>query len=106
MNSHYGVFCRYTDEAFYYFATSTDGQAVIYRREQNGELTVLTAQDISDLPFDYSEAADTRLLAVCHEDNLTLYINGDLVTQVVDDALYQKAILVWQPVLEPKAVWD
>jgi len=87
-DSHFGVLCRHADvDNFYYFAISADGYYAIFRRVGGGDLEVLTG-DGSGMIF--SSAIRTggqanRVLAVCQGDELSLYVNGELLETVTDD---------------------
>jgi hypothetical protein len=87
-SGHFGVLCRYVDEGnFYYFGVSTDGYYAIFRRVDGADLQVLTGDGSGMVP---SPAIKTggqtnRVLAVCHEDELSLYVNGELLETITDD---------------------
>jgi len=86
--SHFGVLCRHVDvDNFYYFGISADGYYAIFRRAGGGDLELLTGGGSGMVP---SSAIRTggqinRILAVCHEDELSLYVNGELLEAVTDD---------------------
>jgi hypothetical protein len=88
-DSHFGVICRYVDVGnFYYFGISADGYYAIFRRVDGGDLEVLTGDGGGMIP---SPAIRTggqtnRILVVCDEDELSLYVNGELLETVTDDA--------------------
>lgn len=87
-DGHFGVLCRYVDvDNFYYFSISADGYYAIFRRVDGGGLEVLTGDGSGMIP---SPAIRTggqtnRILAVCDEDDLSLYVNGELLEAVTDD---------------------
>lgn len=86
-DNHYGVFCRYTDGQFYYFAISTDGYYAIFLRDENGNLLPLTGQAMLRSSLIRTDGNENRLAAVCEGTRLTLYINGEQAAQVEDETL-------------------
>jgi hypothetical protein len=87
---HFGVVCRYADEGnFYYFAISPDGYYGVFRRIDGGELEPLTGGGIGMLPSSAIEVKGpvNTITAICREDELSLYVNGEWVDTVSDDAL-------------------
>jgi len=90
--SHFGVLCRCVDvDNFYYFAISADGYYAIFRRVDGGDLEILTGDGngmVPSLAIRTGEQAN-RILAVCQEDELSLYVNGELLEMVTDDAHVQ-----------------
>ncbi len=86
-DNHYGVFCRYTDGQFYYFAISTDGYYAIFLRDENGNLLPLTGQAMLRSSLIRTDGNENRLVAVCEGTRLTLYINGEQAAQVEDETL-------------------
>lgn len=86
-DNHYGVFCRYTEGQFYYFAISTDGYYAIFRRSEGGDLIPLTGQAMLRSPLVHTDGSDNRLLAVCKGTELTFFINGDQAVRISDDVL-------------------
>ncbi len=88
-DGHFGVLCRYVDEDnFYYFAISADGYYGIFRRENGGELSAITGDGAGML---HSSAIRTggqtnNIQAVCQGNDLSLYVNGELLEAVSDDA--------------------
>jgi hypothetical protein len=91
-DGHFGVFCRHTDENnFYYFAISADGYYAIFRRENGGDVQVIT-ENIEGMVF--SPVINTggqvnRIQAECRGDELSLYVNGKLLETVTDNAISQ-----------------
>ena len=87
-DSHFGVLCRHVDvENFYYFAISADGYYAIFRRVDGGDLEILTGDGngmAPSLAIRTGEQAN-RILAVCQGDELSLYVNGELLEAVSDD---------------------
>lgn len=86
-DNHYGVFCRYTEGQFYYFAISTDGYYAIFRRNADGELLPLTGAAMLRSPLIRVDGSENRLSAVCEGTRLSFYINGEQAAQVKDDVL-------------------
>lgn len=86
-DNHYGVFCRYTEGEFYYFAISTDGYYAIFRRDAEGELRPLTGASMLRSPLIRVDGSENRIRAVCEGMQLSLYINGEQAAQVEDDTL-------------------
>jgi hypothetical protein len=88
-DSHFGLLCRHVDlGSFYYFAISADGSYAIFRREDGGDLEILTADGRGMVP---SAAVRTggelnHVRAVCEGSELSLYVNDELVDTVTDDA--------------------
>ncbi|MCK4472809.1 MAG: hypothetical protein KAW49_13595, partial [Anaerolineae bacterium] len=72
---------------FYYFAISADGYYAIFRRVDGGDLEILTGDGSGMAPslaIRTGEQAN-RILAVCQGDELSLYVNGELLEAVTDD---------------------
>jgi len=86
-DNHYGVFCRYTEGEFYYFAISSDGYYAIFRRNADGVLQPLTGTAMLRSPSIHRDGSENRIRAVCKGSQLRLYINGEQVAQVEDDTL-------------------
>ncbi len=86
--SHFGVLCRCVDlDNFYYFAISADGYYAIFRRVDGGDLEILTGDGngmAPSLAIRTGEQAN-HILAVCQGDELSLYVNGELLETVTDD---------------------
>jgi len=87
-DGHFGALCRHVDvDNFYYFAISADGYYAIFRRAGGGDLETLTGDGSGMAP---SSAIRTggqvnRVVAVCQGNELSLYINGELLETVTDD---------------------
>jgi hypothetical protein len=87
-DGHFGVLCRHADvDNFYYFAISADGYYAIFRRVDGGDLKVLTGDGSGMVP---SSAIKTgkqtnSITAVCQGDELSLYVNDELLEIVTDD---------------------
>lgn len=87
--SHFGLICRHEDwKNFYYFAISADGYYAIFRRQDGADLEVLTAggSGMTFSPAIRTGEQTNRIVAVCQEDELSLYVNGQLLETVTDDA--------------------
>ena len=87
-NSHFGVMCRHADlDNFYYFAISADGYYAIFRRVDGGDMEILTG-DGGQMPHSAvikTGEEDNHLSAVCQGDELSLYVNAQLLETVTDD---------------------
>jgi hypothetical protein len=87
-DNHFGVICRYrSPDDFYYLAISSDGFHAIFRRQDGGDLKPLNDEGA----MLFSPAIKTgnepnRIRALCHEDELTLFVNGELLDSITDDA--------------------
>lgn len=87
VDNHYGVFCRYTEGEFYYFAISADGYYAIFRRDADGVLQPLTGTAMLRSTLIRLDGSENRIRAVCRGTQLRLYINGEQAAQVEDDTL-------------------
>ncbi|MCP4538139.1 MAG: hypothetical protein GY832_13440 [Chloroflexi bacterium] len=88
-DGHFGVLCRYVDEDnFYYFAISADGYYGIFRRENGGNLQALVGDGKGMLssPVIQTGGRTNTIRAVCHGNDLSLYVNDELLERVSDDA--------------------
>ena len=87
-DNHFGVLCRHMDvDNFYYFAISADGYYAIFRRAGSGDLDILTGDGsgmISSSAIRMGERTN-HVAAVCSGDELSLYVNGELLETVTDD---------------------
>jgi len=86
-DGHFGVLCRYADaDSFYYLAISADGYYAIFGREGGGELDVLSGDGdgMTFSPIIRTGAQTNSIQAVCQGDELSLYVNGELLETVVD----------------------
>lgn len=86
---HFGVICRHADlKNFYYFAVSADGYYAIFRRVRGGELEVLTGggKGMVRSPAIETDGEENHIVAVCQGENLSLYVNGELLATVTDDS--------------------
>lgn len=89
-DSHFGILCRHVDlDNFYYFAVSADGYYAIFRRVDGSDLEILTGDGGQMTPSAAIKTGgqENHLLAVCQEDELSLYANGQLLETITDDAL-------------------
>jgi hypothetical protein len=86
-DGHYGVLCRYKDaDNFYYFAVSADGYYAIFRRDE-GDMEMLTAGGgMLSSPHIKTGNQVNRVLGVCKGNDLSLYVNGQWLATVTDDA--------------------
>lgn len=88
-DGHFGVLCRYENENnFYYFAISADGYYAIFRRENGGDLQAITGDGEGMLfsPIIRTGGQPNTIRAVCQGDDLSLYVNNELLETVSDDA--------------------
>lgn len=88
-DGHFGALCRYADEDnFYYFGISWDGYYAIFRRVDGGDLEVLTGEGIGMMPSSVIKTGGevNHVSAVCQGNELSLYVNGELLDTVIDDA--------------------
>jgi hypothetical protein len=92
-DSHFGVMCRHTAnwDNFYYFAISADGYYAIFRRVDGGDIEIITGDKSQMTPSAAIKTGeqDNHLLAVCQEDKLSLYANGQLLETVIDETHVQ-----------------
>lgn len=88
-DGHFGILCRHADpDNFYYFAISADGYYAIFRRVDGGDMEILTGDGSGMLPSPVIKTGEqtNRILAVCQGDELSLYVNDELLETVSDDA--------------------
>jgi len=91
-DNHFGVLCRHVDTGnFYYFAISADGCYAIFKRVDGGDLEVLTGDRIgmSPSPAIRTGGQTNHILAACQGNELSLYVNGELLEAVTDDTYTQ-----------------
>ncbi|RLC66665.1 MAG: hypothetical protein DRI48_04165 [Chloroflexi bacterium] len=84
---HFGVLCRHVDaDNFYYFAISADGYYAIFKRVDGGDLEVLTRDGDGMVPSPAIKTGEqtNNVQAVCKGDELSLYVNGELLETVTD----------------------
>jgi hypothetical protein len=85
---HFGALCRHVDvDNFYYFGISSDGYYAIFRRADGGDLEVISGEGIGMLPSPIIKTGGevNHVSAVCKGDELSLYVNGELLETVSDD---------------------
>jgi hypothetical protein len=90
-DGHYGVLCRYQDaDGFYYFAVSADGYYAIFRRAE-GDMKILAGDGSGMLSSPHIKTGTqvNRVLGVCDGEELSLYVNGQWLATVTDDAYAQ-----------------
>lgn len=88
-DGHFGILCRYVNpDNFYYFAVSADGYYAIFRRVDGGDLEPLTGGGSGMLPSPAIKTGDQSndIRAVCQGEELSLYVNGELLETVSDDS--------------------
>jgi hypothetical protein len=91
-DGHFGVFCRRADEDnFYYFAISADGYYAIFLREHGGDVQIITEnrEGMVFSPLIHTDGQVNNIQADCRGDELSLYVNGELLEAVSDDAISQ-----------------
>ncbi|MCU0522015.1 MAG: hypothetical protein MUF84_15155 [Anaerolineae bacterium] len=86
-DDHFGLLCRYANDAFYYFAISSDGYYAIFRGEANEALVPLTGRAMQRSAAIHADGTENRLMVSCIGSTLSLYANGQLLAQVEDEAL-------------------
>jgi hypothetical protein len=86
-DSHFGTLCRHLDmDNFYYFAISADGYYAIFRRVGGGDLETLTGDGngMTPSPSIKTGGQTNNVQAVCRGDELSFYVNGELLETVTD----------------------
>jgi hypothetical protein len=86
-NNHFGIVCRYEEQAFYYFAVSSDGYYGIFEHVADGQLLPLSGTDMLFSSFLNPQGMQNDIRAVCEGDRLALYANGQLLVEVENDNL-------------------
>ncbi|MBU0705517.1 MAG: hypothetical protein KKC18_16835 [Chloroflexi bacterium] len=87
-DGHLGILCRHVDmENFYYFAISGDGYYAIFRRVDGDDLEALTGDGngMTHSPAIKTGGQSNNVRAVCQGEELSLYVNGQLLETVNDD---------------------
>ena len=87
-DGHFGVLCRHVDvDNFYYLAISAEGYYAIFRRVDGGDLEVLTGDGSGMAPSPIIKTGEqiNHILAVCQGDELSLYVNDELLETVTDE---------------------
>ncbi len=85
-NNDYGIICRYQDtKNFYAFFISSDGYYAI-AKIVNGEYNLIGFDSMQPSDTIRQGSATNTVRADCVGSSLTLYVNGDQVHSVDDDA--------------------
>lgn len=87
-DNHFGLLCRYVDiDNFYYFAISSDGYYGIFRRV-DGAAFELLSEGGGMVPSAAIRIGDqvNRVRVVCAGDEMSLYVNDELLETVIDVA--------------------
>lgn len=85
-DGNFGVLCRFrAPDNFYYFAISDDGYYAIMRVE-DGDAEVLSGAGMLPSAAIQTGGAVNTIRAVCEGNELMLYVNGERVARVSDDA--------------------
>ena len=108
INNGYGLVCRATEDTTnadgYYFFISGDGYYTIFARVDDTQET-LKEWTISDL-VNQGQGAQNRIMAVCHQDYLALYVNDVLVAEATDTRLTEGALSLAAIIYEPDSDVD
>lgn len=105
-NNAYGIICRYRDEDnFYVFLISGDGYYAI-GKFVSGENDIIYLTGEEPVHYVRSEEvnlgiATNKIRAQCKDDTLTLFVNGFMLDQVVDDSHRGGGVGLAVSVLEP-----
>jgi hypothetical protein len=79
-----GLICRLMDDNnFYFFVISADGTYGIGKMK-DGQTSLLNADQMQPHPAILTGSQINRIRADCVGDNLTLYVNENLITSVTD----------------------
>ena len=85
----FGVICRYVDTGnFYAFLIGSDGYFGIIK-VKDGVYSLLSGSSMDYSPSIVRGTGTNRMLGVCSEDELGLFVNGDLLTIVQDSDFTQ-----------------
>jgi hypothetical protein len=86
-DGNYGLLCRFSEPTrFYYFSITGDGYYAILKVD--GDVTeVLTGLGYLPSRVILTDGQPNSIRAVCEGDVLTLFVNGEQVARVRDDAL-------------------
>ncbi len=88
----FGVICRYVDTGnFYAFLIGSDGYYGIIK-VKDGVYSLLSGSSMDYSPSIVRGTGTNRILGVCSEDELGLFVNGDLLTIVQDTDFTQGRI--------------
>jgi hypothetical protein len=83
-DNSFGVICRYHDaENFYAFLVSSDGYYGIIK-VKDGNYALLSGKNMDFNSGIVRGRGTNRVLGVCSEDELGLFVNGSLLTIVQD----------------------
>ncbi len=95
LDNRFGLICRYQDAGNYYaFLISSDGYAGILRF-LNGQLSLLSAPTLEYTPLIEPGLTMNRIQADCVGERLTLWVNGQVVTEAHDDSFSIGDVGVW-----------
>ncbi len=90
LDDDFGILCRYSGEPFAphysFFYISSDGYAVIGRKDQSGS-TYLYSEQMQPTGVIIPSYATNHLRADCIGSTLTLYGNGQMVAVATDSSL-------------------
>jgi hypothetical protein len=82
---HFGLLCRYrSPDDFYYFAITADGFYAILRVE-DGTQDILNGEAFLPSTAILTGDQTNIVRAICHRNELSLYVNGQHITTVNDD---------------------
>jgi len=82
----YGVICRYQDKNnFYRLVIAGNGYAGITKRK-NGIVTIISAPKLTRSPTVNRGQASNHIKAICQGNQLSLYVNNQLVAQAKDNS--------------------
>ncbi len=88
----FGVICRFVDNGnFYALLISSDGYYGIIK-VKDGNYSLLSGSNMDYSPSIVRGAGPNRILGVCSEDELGLFVNGTLLTIVQDTDFTQGRI--------------
>jgi len=85
-DNDFGIICNYQDiDNFYVGLVSSDGYAVIMKR-QDGDSSYISAEQMVSVDGINSGSANNHLRFDCNNGDLTLYANGNQVAYVYDNS--------------------
>ncbi len=85
-DNQYGLICRYQDEEhFYAFTIGSDGYGGIWKKEPEG-VKMLSASVLEFHPEISTENQSNTIRADCVGEQLTLWVNGVVVEEVIDNS--------------------
>jgi len=86
LNNDFGIICRYKDENnYYYFVISSDGFYGIGKIVNGADSIIIPGGSMQ--PSDFINTDSNRLVAICNDSTLTLYVNDNLLAEVTDNSL-------------------